>query len=233
MDLSGLPQLGASTIFDLIVIAIVGVSALLAMMRGFVHEVLSLASWIGAGIFALYAYPYARPFARDYIPIELAADAATALTLFVVSYLVISLFARILSGHVGDSSLDGLDRSLGLFFGAARGVLFVCLGFLVFELFFNKEEQPDWMRQAQTTIFIEEGAFLLKQAAPDWLFDTTAQEVQRAQEKADQTEEVYRNLLEPATKHQKSGEELEGYKNSSRQELERLIQSQGKGETAP
>ena len=232
MDLSGLPQLGASTVFDLAMIGIVAVSALLAMMRGFVHEVLSLVSWIGAGVFALYAYPYARPFARGHIPIELAADAATALTLFVVSYLVISLFARILSGHVGDSNLDGLDRTLGLFFGAARGALFVCLGFLVFELFFNKEEQPDWMRQAQTTLFIEEGAFLLKQAAPDWLFDTTAEEVRRAQEKADQTERVYRNLLEPATKHQKSGEELEGYKNASRRQLEQLIQSRGEEESA-
>ena len=172
MDLSGLPQPGASVVFDLAVIGIVAVSALLAMMRGFVHEVLSLVSWIGAGAVALYAYPYARPFARDYIPIELAADAATALGLFVASYLVISLLARLLSGHVGNSGLDGLDRTLGLFFGAARGVLFVCLGFLVFGLFFNKEEQPDWMRRAQTTVFIEEGAFLLKQAAPDWLFDT-------------------------------------------------------------
>lgn len=232
MDLSGLPQPGASAVFDLAVIGIVAVSALLAMMRGFVHEVLSLVSWIGAGAVALYAYPYARPFARDYIPIELAADAATALGLFVASYLVISLLARLLSGHVGNSGLDGLDRTLGLFFGAARGVLFVCLGFLVFGLFFNKEEQPDWMRRAQTTVFIEEGAFLLKQAAPDWLFDTTAEEVRRAQEKADQTERVYRNLLEPATRHQKSGEEPEGYKKSSRRQLEQLIQSREESASA-
>ena len=46
------------TLFDIIVLVVVGLSALAAMMRGFVRETLALASWVGAAIVAFLADAY-------------------------------------------------------------------------------------------------------------------------------------------------------------------------------
>ena len=58
---------GGLAILDLALIAVVLLSGLLALLRGFVHEVLSFGAWIGAALVALYAFPYAQPYARDLI----------------------------------------------------------------------------------------------------------------------------------------------------------------------
>ncbi len=46
---------------DLIVIAVLLVSGLIALMRGFIREVLSLAGWVGAAFVTLWSFAYARP----------------------------------------------------------------------------------------------------------------------------------------------------------------------------
>ena len=54
------------TIFDGIVIAVVLFSAILAMVRGFSREILSIASWAGSVAAAYYLYPVLLPYARNY-----------------------------------------------------------------------------------------------------------------------------------------------------------------------
>lgn len=49
------------TIFDGIVIAVTLFSAVLAMVRGFSREVLSIASWAGSIAAAYYLYPWFCP----------------------------------------------------------------------------------------------------------------------------------------------------------------------------
>ena len=55
-------------ILDFVVITLVILSGLFAFARGFVKECLSIASWIGASGAALYAMPYLRPSAEQYVP---------------------------------------------------------------------------------------------------------------------------------------------------------------------
>ena len=54
------------TIFDGIVIGVVLFSAVLAMVRGFSREILSIASWGGSAAAAYYLYPYLVPYAKKY-----------------------------------------------------------------------------------------------------------------------------------------------------------------------
>ena len=54
------------TIFDGIVIGVVLFSAVLAMVRGFSREVLSIASWGGSAAAAYYLYHYLVPYAKKY-----------------------------------------------------------------------------------------------------------------------------------------------------------------------
>ena len=102
---------------DIVLGAVLLLSALLAYARGFVHEVLAVAGWIGAILAAIYGLPYAKPFARDLIPHELAADVAAGVVIFVATLIVLSLLTRAVAGMVKASALNMLDRSLGFLFG--------------------------------------------------------------------------------------------------------------------
>ena len=66
-DIGNLPV----NVFDVGVIAVLLVSALLAYARGFVHEVLAVVGWIGAIVATFYGFPYLQPYARQLIPMDL------------------------------------------------------------------------------------------------------------------------------------------------------------------
>ena len=95
---------------DLIVIGVLLISALIAFLRGLVHEVLSIGAWVGAGLVTLYFIVPAQTFARRYIEVELAADIAAGVALFLLALIGFSIVSRLLSRRVQESSLGALDR---------------------------------------------------------------------------------------------------------------------------
>ena len=135
---------------DLAVIIALLVSALLAFMRGFVHEVLSIGAWVGASLTALYGLPLAQPFARKTIPIDWAADAAAAVVLFLAALLVLSFITNSLSKTVQASAMNNLDRSLGFVFGLARAAVILSILLIATDWLMDKTARPVWMQKAKT-----------------------------------------------------------------------------------
>lgn len=118
------------TSFDYAVLAIIGLSMLLSMMRGFVREVLSLAGWVAAFFVAKIYTLELVPLLPQSIPTESLRYLAAFLMLFLATLLVCSLLTIALSQIFKKIGLGWLDRILGAVFGVARGVLI--LGVLVF-----------------------------------------------------------------------------------------------------
>ena len=113
--------------FDYVVLGIVGLSVLLSIMRGFVREILALASWVIAFIVArLYATDLI-PLLPEAIPNDALKMLAAFLIVFLTTLLLCSLLAIALSHLFKKAGLGFLDRGLGAVFGALRGVLVVCL----------------------------------------------------------------------------------------------------------
>ena len=113
------------TTFDYAVLAIVGLSILLSMMRGFLRESLSLTGWVAAFFVAkLYTLELA-PLLPEAIPTEPLRVLAAFVILFLATLLVGSLLAIALSEVFKKIGLDWLDRWLGALFGLARGVIIV------------------------------------------------------------------------------------------------------------
>ena len=113
--------------FDYVVLGIVGLSVLLSIMRGFVREILALASWVIAFIVArLYATDLI-PLLPEAIPNDALKMLAAFLIVFLTTLLLCSLLAIMLSQLFKKAGLGFLDRGLGAVFGALRGVLVVCL----------------------------------------------------------------------------------------------------------
>lgn len=111
--------------FDYAVLAIIGISVLLSIMRGFVRELLALVSWIAAFIVAkLYAVEL-LPLLPEAIPNESLKILAAFMILFLATLLLCSLLAIAISQIFKKVGLGWLDRGLGAIFGVARGVLIV------------------------------------------------------------------------------------------------------------
>src|ERR1041385_1034197 len=100
------------TLLDIILLVVMLVSALLAMVRGFMREVLSIASWAAAAILTVYAYPKLLPVAKQYINHEALAAAAVIAGVFLGTLLVVSVITIKISDMILDSRVGALDRTL-------------------------------------------------------------------------------------------------------------------------
>lgn len=117
------------TSFDYAVLAILGISLLVSMMRGFVREILSLVSWVAAFFVAKIYTMQLAPLLPESIPNEALKFMAAFLILFIATLLVCSLLSIALSHIFKKAGLTWLDRSLGAVFGIVRGL--VIIGVLV------------------------------------------------------------------------------------------------------
>jgi membrane protein required for colicin V production len=155
------------TMMDIGIIAILLISGLLAFIRGFAKEMLSVGAWVGAALAALYAFPYVQPYARELISIPFAADAAAAVGVFIVTLIILSAITHWLAGHVRQSHFSSADRILGFLFGLVRGALVVCLLWLLYAWAVEPESRPKWVADSYSLPLIERGATLLASLVPE------------------------------------------------------------------
>jgi membrane protein required for colicin V production len=156
------------TLLDIILLVIMLVSALLAMVRGFMREVLSIASWVAAALLTVYAYPRLLPIAKQYVNHDALAAAAVIAGVFLGTLLIVSVITIKISDMILDSRVGALDRTLGFVFGLARGFLIVMVAFLFFDwLVQPPERQPEWVRNAKSRVVLQGTGEALKSMLPD------------------------------------------------------------------
>lgn len=134
---------------DLGLIAVILLSAFLAMLRGFTREVLAIASWGAAALAAIYLHPIVLPYVKPYIAKDVIALAVSAAAVFFVVLIVVSLVTVKLSDVILDSKVGALDRSLGFLFGAVRGLLLCVIAFVFFNWLVPVQTQPEWVKTAR------------------------------------------------------------------------------------
>jgi membrane protein required for colicin V production len=142
------------TLLDGVLVGFTLVSAMLAMVRGFSREVLSIASWIAAAAAAFFFYKPVLPFVRPYIDNSQLAIAAAAGAVFVVALIVVSLITMKIADLIIDSRIGALDRTLGFLYGAARGVLVVAVALLFFDWLVGTQ-RPAWITDAKSRPMLE------------------------------------------------------------------------------
>lgn len=142
------------TLLDLVLIIVMLVSGLLAMVRGFMREVLSIAAWVLAAAVTLYAYAKLLPYARQYFNNDIVAAVVVVGGVFLVTLLIVSILTIRLSDMVLDSRVGALDRTLGFLFGLARGLLIVVVAFQFFTWLVPDRSQPEWVRGAKSRVVL-------------------------------------------------------------------------------
>jgi len=154
------------TILDAAVLALVLLSAVLAMVRGFSREVLSIASWVIAGIAALYLHTAVMPLIANYVDSELISQIVAAAAVFFIVLIIATFITMKLADAVVDSRVGPLDRSLGFLFGAARGII-VCAVAIWFLDFFASNREISWIDNAKSKPFLESVANSIVNTLPE------------------------------------------------------------------
>lgn len=155
------------TLLDIIVLAVMLLSGLLAMIRGFMREILSIAAWATAAIATLYAFPRLLPQAKAYFQNDTIAAIAVIAGVFIGTLVVATIITSKISDMVLDSRIGALDRTLGFLFGLGRGLLIVVVAFLFFAWLVPDKQQPDWVRSAKSLSVLQSTGNWLMSMLPD------------------------------------------------------------------
>ena len=113
--------------FDIAILLVILVSTLISLVRGFVKESISLATWLIAGFIALSYYLVLAELLVPYIESPTLSQAAAFAVLFISTLIVGAIINYMVSQLVSKTGLSGTDKMLGLVFGAARGILIVAM----------------------------------------------------------------------------------------------------------
>lgn len=143
------------TVLDMIVLGAVVLSALLAAVRGFTREVLSIVAWVAAAVAAWSLHPSVLPFIKQHIRQDMVALVIAIAVIFLVTLVIVSLITARISDFVLDSRIGALDRTLGFAFGAARGLLLAVVGYLLWTQLVPDSRQPGWVKEAKTRPLLE------------------------------------------------------------------------------
>jgi membrane protein required for colicin V production len=154
-------------IVDGIILAILGISAVVGFVRGFSREILGIISWLLALFTALYAHQYTYPFWARMIDYPVLAHVATFGSVFVGVLTTTLLVTNRLANMVGDGPLGSLDRTLGLVFGLTRGSIIVCLIYLIIaSMGKGKDDVPGWLKDAKSLGWAAEGGRIIVRLLP-------------------------------------------------------------------
>ncbi|HEY8963610.1 MAG TPA: CvpA family protein [Alphaproteobacteria bacterium] len=152
-------------ILDLVVIGILLLSALVAFWRGFVREVLTIISLLGAAVATFLFGPRMVPVVQDWlvdpeakepqqlfglIPYEMVGTALGFGLVFIVVLSVLTIASHLFSRVVHYVGLGPVDRSLGVVFGLIRGVVILGLMSVVLNFAVAEDKRADYFADSKT-----------------------------------------------------------------------------------
>ena len=153
------------TVVDVVVIFVIFLSALFSLLRGFVKEAISLATWI----IAIWLAATFAPQLADALPSNIESEAARQAigfgVLFVLTLMVGTLVNMLVSQVVKKTGLSGADRIFGVAFGILRGGLII----IVFVIIGGMTPLPemDWWQSSTLLQWFESTAIVIQEYIPE------------------------------------------------------------------
>jgi membrane protein required for colicin V production len=146
--------MGSLTALDIIVLTLVGGSAVLGFSRGLVQEVTSLLAWI----LAIAAVRFFHPLVTDLLSGWMGNGGGAAMLAFVLLFASVFVFtkwgARAMGQRSRASLVGGFDRGLGAGFGAVKGLMIATIGFmaitLLYDIGYGNAQRPAWVTDSRT-----------------------------------------------------------------------------------
>lgn len=243
-----------SMIFDALVLAAVIISSVIAFLRGFIRELLTIVGVAGGLAASYFGGPLLVPVLRgwlgvshdpakveklfDAVPMNIVADVCAYGLIFVVVVIILSVLSHFLSVGAKAVGLGPVDRTLGVLFGAARAILLLSLLYLPVMLLIEKEERSTWsvLKDSRTHSYIEQGSTWISSFLPEDTRETVDDATEQANEKMNETRkrledmEVLKNAVDKAKEtipQEPPGapDDATGYQSEQREKLDQLIET--------
>ncbi len=205
---------------DGVAIAVVGLSAIMALYKGFVNEVLSVVAWVAAIFAALYLHKPTYPFWHKMISNEMLAHIVTFAAVFIGVLSFLMIIAKNLSQKVDSGSLGSVDRSLGFVYGGLRGALIMSLVYMLVTGGSQDQEDkiPTWLEDAKSVPIMEEGAKVVIGLLPKQMRAPVAEEANIAGVEPPKKKDFWSRMV---SKNAGSGE---SYSDADRKELDAVAE---------
>lgn len=235
---------------DLIILGVLIISAIVAFLRGFIREILTIFGVLG-GLTAAWLFydplstvfenlmgvdPTAeeQPRFLNLVPYPLLSDILAAISIFVVVVIILTIVSHYLSRGAQSLGLGMLDRTLGVIFGLARGLLLLALLYLPVKMNVDDEQKKEWFKDSRTIIYVEGVANWIAGQLPESF--TSKETMDEAKKTSDILEDL--DLLPKQDKEDNKDEDADsvapadqstkGYQAPQRQSLEEMIENQNR-----
>jgi len=159
-------------ILDIILIAMMLISGLLAMVRGFSREILSISSWVVAALAGYFFYQSLSPTVNSFLTNnvgklpEILSHIVAGLIIFIIVLIIVSLITYKIADFIVDSRIGALDRTLGFIFGAVRGLLLVVVMYM-FVINFIPDSTPKWVANAKSAPMLQSIGESIQNSLPE------------------------------------------------------------------
>ncbi|TNC97278.1 MAG: membrane protein required for colicin V production [Gallionellaceae bacterium] len=154
--------------FDIAVVAVILLSALLGWWRGFMYELFSLIAWGVAYVVAVTFSEQLVQYVPDAVGSANIRSATAFAALFIVTLIVGSISAWFMTKLAKFAGLTGMDGKFGAMFGVVRGVILVLA--LVWIGGLTNLPQETWWKNAWSSKPLQEVAFQAKSYVPEDAF---------------------------------------------------------------
>lgn len=139
---------------DWIILAIVAISTLIGLSRGFVREILSLITWMAAFVVAILFRQQLAPLLSNLVETPALQELAASALLFVGTLLAGAGLNILLSSFISATGLSAINRVLGMGFGLVRGSVAVLALLMFVPMLLPVAESPWWWESTLIPAFL-------------------------------------------------------------------------------
>lgn len=173
-------------IVDIIVGAILVISAVISFIRGFIREVLTIAG-VGGGMVTSYFFGdnatkivegLITPEPSDFelaeassklfgvVPYDLASGVIAYGSVFIAVVGILSVISHFMAEGLKKMGLGAVDRSMGVVFGLVRGILVLGLIYLPVYMLMDTGTKDKWLGDARSYVYLEKTAEMISSLLP-------------------------------------------------------------------
>ncbi len=159
--------------FDIIVLAVIVVSAVMSLGRGLIREAFSVISFVIGGVAAYFAVVLLGEPLRGMLPESWPAIAGTSILViagFLIAYTAAAFLGGRLSRLIHSSPEIGVvDRLAGAVFGVIRGVVAAILFVLLMQEALPPESTPAFVAKAGSYPYLDVAASWIRDHVPGFV----------------------------------------------------------------
>lgn len=230
-------------IIDIVVGAVVLISAMISFLRGFIREALTIAGVVAGGFAAVFFGSSLSPvFGKwlgvdkdaeeieklfDIVPMNIVADVCAYAAIFIFVVIIVSVISHFTASTAKAMGLGPIDRTLGVIFGIVRAVLLLSLLYLPFHKLMSEESKTEYFGDSKTHYYIAKTSNYIAQFLPssdkvkeqsnDVVKDGIKEKLLENDFLKDENDPSLKRKIEPEKKTET------GYKEKERDELEDLF----------